>query len=488
MSDTRGLLQRITALRQRLDQAQGMLKEAGTTAAALIVTAKAPDLPERLEEQVAAGARVQALLDSSLRQIAGVLDGEDGIRPTQLTARVRRLLERGRELVHRLRRLVDDRVVSPDDADDPLARGVRGAAAMLESSLRFVQAFPDAPSAQLRLGEGLDGILAGVADRIGAVAAAATQRRLDNQRVDTLAHLLAGLPAGSSRTLDPFTALAEAVVADGRQGAPLRFLDPGPARPDRDWLARHAAAHGLTVAQVIARLIRHDPDAPRLGTLAVLAALLHDAGMVTIPAEAIAHPDRLSDAQRRAVEKHPQAGAELIAHQLPSAAALAEAVAAHHERLDGSGYPAGLTGPQIGPLARLLAVADVYAALGADRLHRQAVDPRTALTDTLMLAERGALDRAWAEKLLRLSFYPVGTVVELTDGSIGRVVATHQPRGDVQTPARPVVALVKDGRGEWLPAPHALDLSEAEGRAVVRALPALQRRRVLGERYPQWAA
>ena len=464
MSDTRGLLERITALRQRLTQAQGMLQEAGATAANLIAAPSAPNLAERLEEQVNAGARVQALLDGSLRQIAGVLDGEDGIRPKQLTARARRLLERGRELVNRLRSLSDDRAMT-DDVDDPLVHGVRSATAMLETSMRFVQAFPDAASAQLRLSEGLEGILGSIADRIGGVAAAVIQRRQDAERIDTLAQLLAAVAGGSSRTLDPFTALAEAVVADAKQGMPLRLLDAGSARPDREWLARHAAAHSLTVAQVVARLVRHDSETPRLGMLPVLAALLHDAGMVTLAPEAVAHPDPLSDAQRRIVEKHPLAGAELVARYVVNAGALPEHIRTHHERLDGSGYPAGLRGPQIGPLARLLAVADVYAALSCERL-----------------------DRSWAERLLNLSFYPVGTVVELTDGSIGRVVATHQPRGDVQTPARPVVALVKDAQGHWLPMPYALDLSEAEGRAVVRALPARQRRRLLGERYPQWAA
>ena len=52
--------------------------------------------------------------------------------------------------------------------------------------------------------------------------------------------------------------------------------------------------------------------------------------------------------------------------------------------------------------------------------------------------------RDWAERLLYLSFYPVGAVVELTDGSVGRVVATHPPRTDLHTPARPVVALLTD--------------------------------------------
>src|SRR5437764_939993 len=108
-----------------------------------------------------------------------------------------------------------------DDLDDPLVRGVRSAAAMTESAVRFVQAFPESPSAQLRLCEGLDGLMGAIADRIGALAAAAAQRRQDTGRVDTLAHLLAGLHAGASLALDPFTALAEPVLAHARQRAPL---------------------------------------------------------------------------------------------------------------------------------------------------------------------------------------------------------------------------------------------------------------------------
>ncbi len=490
MSDTQGILARISDLRQRLAQAQGLLQEAGSAAAALHDpprTAAGTDLTERLEREVLAGRRVQELLDGSLRQIAGALTGEDGIRPTQLTARARRLLERGRELVGRLQQLADDPVLPADDPDDPLARGVRSAAAMTESAVRLVQAFPEAPSAQLRLCEGLDGLLGAAADRIGALAAAAAQRRQDTGRVDTLAHLLTGLHAGRALALDPFTALAEAVLTDARQGAPLRFLDAGPARADDAWPTRHVAAHSLTVAQVLARLLRHDPDLGRHPTGGVLAALLHDVGLLTLPAELIAKPAVLDDAQRRELERHPRAGAELVARHLPSAAALTEAIAAHHERLDGTGYPAGLSGDRIGPLARLLAVADVYAALCGPRPQRPALDPRTALTDTLMLAERGGLDAHCAEKLLHLSFYPVGSVVELTDGSVARVVATHPLRADLHTPARPVVELLTDGRGHWLPAPQALDLSACEGRAVVRTLPAAQRRQLLALRYPEWA-
>jgi hypothetical protein len=105
-----------------------------------------------------------------------------------------------------------------------------------------------------------------------------------------------------------------------------------------------------------------------------------------------------------------------------------------------------------------------------------------------MEADRGALDRGAAERLLQIAFYPVGTVVELSDGSVARVVAVHPPRADVHSPARPVVQLLVDDRGGALPSPDTLDLNQCVGRAVVRALPIAQRRRLLTDRYPEWAA
>src|SRR5262249_26344964 len=151
-----------------------------------------------------------------------------------------------------------------------------------------------------------------------------------------------------------------------------------------------------------------------------------------------------------------------------------------HERLDGTGYPAGLRELQVPPLARLLAVCDVYAALCAPRPHRPARETRTALTDTLLLAEQGALDRSCAERLLQLSFYPVGSVVELADGRVGLVVATPSGRWDLQSPARPVVALLTDGQGQPLPGPQHVDLAQCEGHSIVRTLSPEERRDLLG--------
>jgi HD-GYP domain-containing protein (c-di-GMP phosphodiesterase class II) len=196
-------------------------------------------------------------------------------------------------------------------------------------------------------------------------------------------------------------------------------------------------------------------------------------------------PGLLDDRQRRAVEAHTRVGAEILARLLPGGAWLAEAAAGHHERLDGTGYPAGLRDRQIAQLTRLVAVCDVYATLCTPRPHRPALDTRTALTDTLLLAEQGSLDRYQAERLLQLSFYPVGAVVELADGAVGLVVATHLGRRDLNTPARPVLALLTDGDGLPLPRPQHVDLAQCESRSIVRTLPETERRERLGGRYPE---
>jgi HD-GYP domain-containing protein (c-di-GMP phosphodiesterase class II) len=477
------ILSKIAALRQRLEQAQGLVRDAGSAADSLLAAgADQAGSVSQLERKVAAGARQHALLDSSLRQLPGVLaSGEMAILPSQLTARACRLLKRGRELLGQLRSLTDEPLLQ-EDAPGPLAVRHREIAGMIDAVLRTVQAFPEAPSAQLRLCAGLENILDLIAERLALLTASVGERRRETDRLNGLADLLTALAAGQAADLEPFARIAEALVADAQEGLPLRFLHAPPQQP-----ARFVAGHSLSVAQVMARLVRHDPDWRGRPVEPVLAALVHDAGMLRVPVEILATAGPLDDAGLRAVERHVPFGVELVAQLTSGGSWLCEATAGHHERLDGTGYPAGLRAEQLGPLARLLAVCDIYAALAAPRPQRPALDTRTALTDTLLLAEQGKLDRFQAEKLLQLSFYPVGSVVELADGAVGVVVATHLGRRDLNAPARPVLALLTNAQGRLLPSPAHADLAECEGRSIVRSLPEAERRELLGNRYPEWA-
>jgi HD-GYP domain-containing protein (c-di-GMP phosphodiesterase class II) len=514
MSETQVLLTRIAVLRQRLEQAHRPVKDSrspdhpGTESGKS--ESEGPFSVRHLERQVAEGSKQTVLLSRALREVAPALPTRDApTLPRQLTARARRILEHGRELLSRLRSLADELEPLPQGAgtqigargrqpggDDPLTERYQETAAMANTALRMIQTFPDSATAQWPLCEGLETTLRVVAERIDGITGVLDRRRREAAEIETLAGLLSAVHAKERVNIQSFVALAESLLAEAQQGAPLRFLYAAPLAASASLLsggegtmkggpAPFIAGHSLNVAQVMARVVRHDPDFRSEPLEPVLAALLHDTGMLSVPAAILVQAGPLDDAQRRLVESHTRLGAELMASLLPNSTWLVEAALGHHERLDGTGYPAGRVEAQLDSLTRLLAVCDVYAALCSTRPHRPAQDTRTALTDTLLLAEQGLLDRYHAERLLRLAFYPVGSVVELADGALGVVVANHIGRQDLSVLARPVLTLLTDTQGQALPVAHHLDLADCENRSIVRSVPKSERRTVLGSRYPE---
>ena len=487
MTETQALLGKITALRQRLDQAQKLAYEATSAATQLLGRPAASPLVV-LERRVGAAAEHDAALDAVVRTVAPDVDAP--ALPRQLTMRARRVLERGRDLLSRLRDLSDCFAAPLDEPDavrlfdraDPLTWFYRETASMTDTSLRLVPMFPQTASAQLHLCEGLEAILTVIAARLKTLTAGVDGRRAEDSRVDRLTALLSGLAASRPADAGPFLALAEEIAADARDGGPLIFHEGDPSRP-----AHFAACHGLTTARVIARVARDDPEWHNRLVEPVMAALVHDAGMVRVPAAILSKAEPLGQEERRVVEAHCRAGAEMAMQLRPEASWLARAVLEHHERLDGTGYPDGLSAGQTTSLSRLLAVCDVYASFGTARPHRPAKEPRTALTDVLLMAENGLLDRDCAERLLELTFYPVGTAVEMADGSLGLVAAAPSGKRDLNAPARPVVAVLTDAQGEGLAGPRHIDLARRVDQSITRALSAGERRELLAVRMPEWA-
>jgi HD-GYP domain-containing protein (c-di-GMP phosphodiesterase class II) len=120
-----------------------------------------------------------------------------------------------------------------------------------------------------------------------------------------------------------------------------------------------------------------DFDAAAISDL-TRASRLHDIGKLAISNRILDKPGPLCDAEWRTVKKHPL-GSEQVLERLPSLGALAPIVGAHHERLDGSGYPRGLGADELTMPMRVLALADVYAALIAERPYRPAYSAQRAL-------------------------------------------------------------------------------------------------------------
>jgi HD-GYP domain-containing protein (c-di-GMP phosphodiesterase class II) len=121
------------------------------------------------------------------------------------------------------------------------------------------------------------------------------------------------------------------------------------------------------------------------------AGLLHDVGRIGVSNAVWDKPGALSETEMERVRMHPYLTQRTFSRS-PRLAALAEVAAAHHERLDGSGYPRGLAGGALSPEARILAAADAYQAMSELRPHRPARSPEDAAWQLREEVRRGRLD------------------------------------------------------------------------------------------------
>lgn len=111
-----------------------------------------------------------------------------------------------------------------------------------------------------------------------------------------------------------------------------------------------------------------------------ITGLLHDVGKIAVPAEILSKPGPISENEFCIVKRHPEVGYEiLIGIEFPSL--VMKAILQHHERLDGSGYPLGLSRQEVILEARILGVADVIEAMASHRPYRPAFGLESALQE-----------------------------------------------------------------------------------------------------------
>jgi diguanylate cyclase (GGDEF)-like protein/putative nucleotidyltransferase with HDIG domain len=148
-----------------------------------------------------------------------------------------------------------------------------------------------------------------------------------------------------------------AVVLDLAEAVDLRFSGS----------ARHSETVGR-YAEMMAREL--GLTAEQTGRVR-LAGMLHDVGKVGVPDSILRKPAKLTAEEFKIIKQHPELGAQILEH--PRLADVRAWVGAHHERLDGHGYPGGLYGQDIPLEARILAVADAYEAMTSDRSYRPSI-------------------------------------------------------------------------------------------------------------------
>lgn len=189
-------------------------------------------------------------------------------------------------------------------------------------------------------------------------------------------------------------------------------------------IAQQASSHEVTVtalALLLARDAGFSADAQR--ELA-LASLLHDIGKLRLPRFLHEDSGRMTEAERRSYRRHVELGVEMArSMQLPTN--VIRAIAEHHERIDGSGFPAAVDGTQIALASRVLAIVNRYHNLLCPIASRTGLTPYQALQQ-MYGAERNHYDASLLSRFIRImGVYPPGTLVELTDRRMAIVVASR---------------------------------------------------------------
>ncbi|WP_418791675.1 HD-GYP domain-containing protein [Phosphitispora sp. TUW77] len=205
-----------------------------------------------------------------------------------------------------------------------------------------------------------------------------------------------------------------------------------------------------------------------------IAALLHDVGRVRVPKHILYNPSLLTEKEFEEIKKHTVYSCEIISEcdHLPEEVTLA--IMQHHERLDGSGYPEGLKGDEIGLFARILAVADVFDALLADRPFRRAFFPHQAVD--IIIKSTGQFDPEVLKIFIEnVAIYPVGSVVSLNTGETGIVVDVNKGQ---QT--RPVVRVMYDPNDVKIQSIKEIDLSKNPETFITRILREQQVKNIIG--------
>ncbi|WP_086479025.1 HD-GYP domain-containing protein [Oceanospirillum sanctuarii] len=184
-----------------------------------------------------------------------------------------------------------------------------------------------------------------------------------------------------------------------------------------------------------------------------MSALLHDIGMIKIPAELLEQKETLSIGQRISIQKHVNYGCDIL-HQSSALRPLNSVIAYHHERFDGTGYPSGISGRKIPLEARILAITTAFEAMTRNRHFSNKETPTQALRKIYSLRNQN-FDGKLVERFIRsVGVYPVGTLVELNKQQIGMVTDVAQA-----TRSRPKVRCLFNHQGHPLPKQRDLDLA-----------------------------
>ena len=461
MAQSENLTTRVERLRRRL------------VAREIVDPGNGASTPQPLQERLGnLGARIHRQTEEAARdanslqeEIARATEPEAKPATTadDLTNGARRVLERAEASLMRVHEIEKGRP-GAEPSDDTANQALR-ATRLAELVTRTVRQSAHAANRQIDSLPALEAVCDHLDAITGELEHAVAFRTREDSVLAEVMRLHQRFVRHEPVAFDDLRALAATVIEDVECHAyPNRTIrDVSEART-------RIAVHAIDSARVVAFLTSSDPAWRVHQTPLVAAALLADAFMLMAPAEVHTQSGPLTSDQRAKLERHPIEAGVLLERVAGLDPLFARAAARHHERVDGSGYPAGLAGADLSQADRLLAVADAYCARREPRPHRRALSAKQALTETLNEGELGGLDSTWACRLLDLSLYPVGARVELSTGEIAEVVAPQEAADSPTLAALPIVRIHRSRSGAPLHRPVYRNLAQRRECRIIRQL------------------
>jgi putative nucleotidyltransferase with HDIG domain len=281
------------------------------------------------------------------------------------------------------------------------------------------------------------------ADKVAARSAnSASNPRASVQ--ENVAQLLAGAKTGKAIDIkEPQRIVARLVQQSTNHNLMMQMSN---LRNKQDREAGHSLNTAI-LAIAFGRHLGHSEDRLRL---LGLGAILHDIGKSRVPREILNKPGKLTDEEFAVVKRHPADGYEMLMGVGNVPDEVINMVRHHHERVDGSGYPAGLKDNDIPLSVGIISLAEAFETLTTDNPYQQAFTPAQAM-QRLRNAGAERFGKDLMQDFMRfIGLYPVGSAVKLNSGDIGIVFSA-----DPKTRMRPLLMLVRNETGAEI-RPHRL--------------------------------
>ncbi len=196
-----------------------------------------------------------------------------------------------------------------------------------------------------------------------------------------------------------------------------------------------------------------------------VGALLHDIGMVRVPSYITEKKGTLSDDEYNRVKTHPIYGYRIITKELELTNEIATIALQHHEAYDGTGYPRKSKGEGISEFAKIVSICDVYAAMTRKRSYRDEHLSYNAMKNVLSESNRMFDPNIVKAFLSNMAIHPIGSIVQLNNNVIGRVVSANP-----ELPLRPRIEVLVDEFGDRIKGEKFLDLQELSDLYITKPL------------------